>query len=206
MRWAFDWNDEAINNLEALAAGPPGGDASDPVYAARLDLFQYVFSTGFDNGDITNRVINPNYEIFQEIHAVYQQISEFDTTTDGSPESNPYPGTLPVDEFIMYCDYNRLAIYYTCNDQIAWDITCDKEVGLAVRWGPEDMHCMDPWIAFASDTTQVNSNPPPGCGFLLRWRLIICFWPGLDYPEIPCRNQRVAGMLKYALGNLPNVF
>ncbi|OKL61805.1 hypothetical protein UA08_02872 [Talaromyces atroroseus] len=138
MQTAFRWNNAALDNLDALAAG---GDPSDPEYAARLDLFQYIFSAGFDNGDATRRQINPDYSIFQQIQTVFEDITTFDKTGDGHPLPRP-DGDLPVDDFIMYCNFDRLELGVSCDGNSDPDTACDTDVDEDFDLDDDYLTCM----------------------------------------------------------------
>jgi hypothetical protein len=158
MENAFKWMQAAIDNLNNLAVG---GDLDDPIHAARLDLFEYMFAAGFDDTYPTNRVVDSQSDVFRTIEDVFLQSLSFDKDGDYLPRSMPeWPARLPSDDFIMYCNYDRLTVGERCDGMIDADMACDLDTNTEMLYDRDEELCMYPEKRTAEDGDGITYVKP----------------------------------------------
>jgi hypothetical protein len=154
MQTAFQWARAARDNLDAIASG---GDPNDPLFAARLNLLQYVFSLVYwDN--TTAAGAGSSALMFDSIRTTYAQILEYDQLGNGDAFLRPdWP--LGAGQLLMYCDYERITLQRDCSGRIAPGRACDTENGLDISFTDYDLGCMTAALSSSPESVSLMETP-----------------------------------------------
>ncbi|KAJ5595179.1 uncharacterized protein N7459_001387 [Penicillium hispanicum] len=131
------------NTLNTLKSGQP----SQP----QIDLMEYLFGFTVQNNKVQQS------SLLDIISSVFEQATEFKKNADGTPSAQS-EGTLPADDFIVFCDYSRFRENQNCKGEEAPGTACDTTVMMNVLMNDIYRGCKSPIGDFT--TAAWSENQP----------------------------------------------